>query len=380
MRNSTGTEPSTKIPGWFMGVVTLPILLGLIWFGQGFLIPLVIAALLVILISALTQRIDDVTILGWSPPRWMAYLISGGLVLALSSMIGAAVSGQASEISAAAPRYVERANDLTARLQALVGDKIMQSILDAMTKFDFGAFISELLGAASGLVGILGLVLLYVAFMLSERRAFWNKLPKLFSTEAKATHFSQVMHRISDGVQQYLWINTITSAMSATVAYIVFKIVGLDFAVTLALLVFLLNFIPNIGSLLATTLPTLLALIQFDTLTPAVMIVVFYGGSDMIIGNVVQPAMQGKSLNMSTTMVMISLTFWGTMWGIVGAFMAVPLMMLTMIVCAEFPALRPFAVLLSGDGDLDTREEEEGTPLKSPEGSVANTATPGDSQ
>ena len=380
MRNSTGTEPSTKIPGWFMGVVTLPILLGLIWFGQGFLIPLVIAALLVILISALTQRIDDVTILGWSPPRWMAYLISGGLVLALSSMIGAAVSGQASEISAAVPRYVERANDLTARLQALVGDKIMQSILDAMTKFDFGAFISEVLGAASGLVGILGLVLLYVAFMLSERRAFWNKLPKLFSTEAKATHFSQVMHRISDGVQQYLWINTITSAMSATVAYIVFKIVGLDFAVTLALLVFLLNFIPNIGSLLATTLPTLLALIQFDTLTPAVMIVVFYGGSDMIIGNVVQPAMQGKSLNMSTTMVMISLTFWGTMWGIVGAFMAVPLMMLTMIVCAEFPALRPFAVLLSGDGDLDTMEEEEGTPLKSPEGSVANTATPGDSQ
>ena len=320
------------------------------------------------------------TILGWSPPRWMAYLISGGLVLALSSMIGAAVSGQASEISAAAPRYVERANDLTARLQALVGDKIMQSILDAMTKFDFGAFISEVLGAASGLVGILGLVLLYVAFMLSERRAFWNKLPKLFSIEAKATHFSQVMHRISDGVQQYLWINTITSAMSATVAYIVFKIVRLDFAATLALLVFLLNFIPNIGSLLATTLPTLLALIQFDTLTPAVMIVVFYGGSDMIIGNVVQPAMQGKSLNMSTTMVMISLTFWGTMWGIVGAFMAVPLMMLTMMVCAEFPALRPFAVLLSGDGDLDTREGEEGTPRKSPEGSVANTATPGDSQ
>ncbi len=145
---------------------------------------------------------------------------------------------------------------------------------------------------------------------------------------------------------------------------IVFKIVGLDFAVTLALLVFLLNFIPNIGSLLATTLPTLLALIQFDTLTPAVMIVVFYGGSDMIIGNVVQPAMQGKSLNMSTTMVMISLTFSGTMWGIVGAFMAVPLMMPTMIVSAGFPALRPFAVLLSGDGDLDTREEEEGTPHK----------------
>ncbi len=363
MSNSTSTQKVSAIPGWFMGIVTLPITLGLLWFGQEFLIPLVIAALLIILISALTQKIDSATIFGWSPPRWAAYLSSGAIVVALSFVIGAAVSGQASEIAAAMPRYVERIDGLTARLQRLVGADVMQSIMDAASRFDVAVFVTEVLDAASGLIGILGLVLLYVAFMLSERGSFWNKLPKIFSTDAQATHFLRVMHRISSGVQQYLWINTITSAMSGAVAYVVLKLLGVDFAITLALLVFLLNFIPNIGSILATAIPTLLALIQFDTLTPALMVVVFYGGSDMIIGNVVQPALQGKTLNMSTTMVMISLTFWGTMWGIVGAFMAVPLMVLTMIVCAEFPALRPFAVLLSGDGDLDAADGEVDTPV-----------------
>jgi predicted PurR-regulated permease PerM len=157
-------------------------------------------------------------------------------------------------------------------------------------------------------------------------------------------------------------INTITSAMSGFAAYIVLKLVGVDFAVTLALMVFLLNFIPNIGSILATAIPTLLALTQFDTMTPALIVLVFYGGSDAIIGNVIQPRLQGKSLNMSTFMVMVSLTFWGTMWGAVGAFMAVPMMVVTMIICTEIPALRPFAVLLSGDGNLDTAEAEAPTP------------------
>ncbi len=356
MSDAPEIRKTPAIPGWFMGIVTLPILLGLIWFGRDFLIPLVIAGLLIILISALTERIDSATLFGWNPPRWVAYAASVVPVVAVSLVIGAAVSNQSAEIAAAAPRYAERASALAVQMQALFGAEIMQALQDAVTKIDLGAIISETLDTASGLVGTIGLVLLYVAFMLSERRAFWNKLPKAFDDEAEAAQFSRVARRISGGVQQYMWINTLTSAMSAIVAYGVLKLVGVDFAITLALMVFLLNFIPNIGSILATAIPTLLALIQFDTLMPALMVLVFYGGSDAIIGNVVQPALQGKSLNMSTFMVMVALTFWGTMWGAVGAFMAVPMMVVTMIICAEIPALRPFAVLLSGDGELETPE------------------------
>ena len=360
--NEIATTTNASIPGWFMGIVSLPILLGLLWFGQGFLIPLVIMALLVILISAMTHRIDSATILGWKPPPWLAYLVSFGIVIALSLVIGAAVSGQAAEITAAAPRYIERANALVTKIQDIIGTAAMQSIQDAIAKIDLGTFVSKALDQASGLVGTTGLVLAYVVFLLLERTEFLNKLPKVFSTEAEAAQFSRVLRRISNGVQQYMLINTITSAMSGFAAYIVLKLVGVDSAVTLALMVFLLSFIPNIGGILATVIPTLLALIQFNTITPALMVLVFYGGSDAIIGNVIQPRLQGKSLNMSTFMVMVALTFWGTMWGAVGAFMAVPMMVVTMIICAEIPALRSFAVLLSGDGNLDTAEAEAATP------------------
>jgi len=376
--NEVATTTNAAIPGWFMGIVSLPILLGLLWFGQGFLIPLVLMALVVILIAALTQRIDSAVIFGWSPPRWLAYMVSFGLVIAVSLLISAMVSGQAEEISAAAPRYVERAQALMVRFESIIGTAAMQSLQEALTGFDLSTFAKDALNSASGLVGTIGLVFLYTVFLLSERTDFWNKLPKVFDDAAKATRFARVMHRISEGVQQYMLINTITSAMSGIAAYIVLKLVGVDFAVTLALMVFLVSFIPNIGGILATAIPTLLALIQFDTMTPALMVLVFYGGSDAIIGNVVQPRLQAKSLNMSTFMVMVALTFWGTMWGAVGAFMAVPMMVVTMIICAEIPALRSFAVLLSGDGNLDTSEAEAATPV--PGKSLADPSDPSPNQ
>jgi predicted PurR-regulated permease PerM len=188
--------------------------------------------------------------------------------------------------------------------------------------------------------------------MLVERGAFAEKLPRLCANPEDAARLRATLRSISDSVQQYMWINTVTSAISGVLAYIVLKLVGVDFAAFLALIVFLLNFIPNIGSVLAVLFPTLVAILQFDTVTSAVIMAVVYGSGDAIIGNVVQPAMQGKSLNLSTIMVMIALTFWGAMWGGVGAFMAVPLTMVTMIVCAEIPALRSVAILLSSDGVL----------------------------
>ncbi len=87
-------------------------------------------------------------------------------------------------------------------------------------------------------------------------------------------------------------------------------------------------------------------------MTPALLIVVFYGGGDAIIGNVVQPRLQGKSLNLSTLVVMMALTLWSMVWGGVGALLAVPLTVVIMIICAEIPGLRPFARLLSSNGLL----------------------------
>ena len=102
-----------------------------------------------------------------------------------------------------------------------------------------------------------------------------------------------------------------------------------------------------------------MALLQFETIIPALVVVGIYGGGDAIIGNVVQPRLQGKSLNLSTFVVMVALTFWSLMWGGIGAFIAVPLTVVIMIVCSEIPGLKTFARLLSSDGILPKEQNTQ---------------------
>ena len=171
----------------------------------------------------------------------------------------------------------------------------------------------------------------------------------------------KIIKRTADGVKQYMWVNAVTSAMSGVVAFLIFSWIDLDFAALLALIVFAAGFIPNIGAFIAITLPSLVALIQFDDLTPFLIVLFGYGLADQFISNVIQPSMQGRSLNLSTFMVMVSLTFWATLWGGIGAFLAVPMMVVTMVICAELPGARWIAVLLSSDGLLDDPADRSST-------------------
>ena len=161
------------------------------------------------------------------------------------------------------------------------------------------------------------------------------------------------MNRISSGVKRYMWVNAVTSAMSGIVAFAIFSWIDLDFAPLLALIVFVVGFIPNIGAFIGVALPSLVALIQFDSYGPFLIVLFGYGAADQIIANLIQPQMQGRSLNLSTFMVMVSLTFFATVWGGIGAFLAIPMMVVVLTLCAEIPATRWIAVLLSSDGRLD---------------------------
>jgi predicted PurR-regulated permease PerM len=352
---------ASLIPTWFQATVTVPIILGLLYFGREFLIPIALALLLFILDVALIRQLQSIRVGGWSPPRWFSYLLGIGVFFGGMVFFASVISGQLAAMEEAGPRFAARLDRLLAEAAVLIGADGTAAVARAVEAIDLGGLISGVIDATSGLFGVVSLVLLYLGFMLAERGAFAAKLPRLCATPEEVDRLSTTLRSISESVQQYMWINTVTSAMSGALAYIVLKLVGVEFAAFLALFVFLVNFIPNIGSVLGVFLPTLVAIVQFDTLLPALIVIVVYGGGDAIIGNVVQPAMQGKSLNLSTIMVMIALSFWSAIWGGVGAFMAVPLTMVTMIVCAEIPALRSVAILLSSDGVLPGESSADAT-------------------
>jgi predicted PurR-regulated permease PerM len=181
-----------------------------------------------------------------------------------------------------------------------------------------------------------------------------KKLAHLSSDSKKSEQLALLASKVSTSIQRYIGMKTIVSLLTAALSYAVLTVVGVDFAAIWALLVFFLNFIPTIGSIIAVVFPALLTLVQFDTLTPFFIVSVGLGGTQFVIGNVLEPAYLGRSLNLSSLMILLSLSFWGIVWGLAGMFLAVPIMVMTGIVCAQFRGLRWVSVILSTDGNLVT--------------------------
>ena len=115
---------------------------------------------------------------------------------------------------------------------------------------------------------------------------------------------------------------------------------------------FFFYYIPTVGSILAIVAPAVLTLVQFDSLTPFLVVLLVFGTIQIVTANVVEPAVMGSTLNLSPLVVILSLAVWGTMWGVVGMFLCVPIMVVGLIVLAQFEATRPLAVLMSADGRI----------------------------
>ncbi len=142
------------------------------------------------------------------------------------------------------------------------------------------------------------------------------------------------------------------SALTGIISYIILLWVGVDYVPFWALLIFMLNYIPTIGSMVAVLLPTTLALVQFDTFGPFVTLLVSLGTVQVLIGNVLEPRLMGSSLNLSPLVVILALSLWGQMWGVTGMFLSVPITVISMIVLANFPQTRAIAVAMSENGRL----------------------------
>jgi predicted PurR-regulated permease PerM len=230
------------------------------------------------------------------------------------------------------------------------------SELPTTDRFLEGVNIGTLLGWVGGSVGslvtALVLVMVYTGFLFAEQNVMDRKLQALASSPEEAEKLHSVLKEIADQIQSYIWMKTLISLATGVLSYLVLKWVGVDFAAVWALLIFMLNFIPNIGSILGVLLPALLTLVQFDTLAPFIIITLGLGAVQFTIGNLVEPALMGKSLNLSSLMIILSLTFWGLLWGIPGMFLSVPIMVMVAIVCARFDGLRSIAVVLSADGQV----------------------------
>ncbi|OFW97608.1 MAG: hypothetical protein A3D94_03500 [Alphaproteobacteria bacterium RIFCSPHIGHO2_12_FULL_66_14] len=320
--------------------------------GRGLLMPIILGLVLWYMVDALADAIEQPRLARIHLPRPIALLaavlVIGGLFWVLGRTIGANVSA----VIAAAPNYEKRLQHLVTAGAELIGIEQAPTLGELFERISLADTLGSVAGAAASVVSIAGIVLIYAGFLFVEQAHFGRKLAIIFSPDAHQARVRAVLERIDRDIRSYIRIKTTLATATSVLGYVVMAWVGVDFAGFWAVMLFFLYYIPTVGSILAIAAPAILTLVQFDHLTPFLIVLLVIGTVQIVTANVLEPALLGRSLNLSPLVVILSLIVWGTIWGVVGMFLCVPIMVVALIVLAQFETTRPVAVLLSADGEI----------------------------
>ena len=193
-------------------------------------------------------------------------------------------------------------------------------------------------------------MVVYFGFMLAGRQRMGRKIEAAAGSSSRASAIKETFTRIAADIETYVLVQTITGTILTVCATVVMLAVGLDNVPFWAVIFFLLTFIPNIGVTVGSIAPSLFALIQFPTVWQAITIFVVIQIVATVVGNLIYPRLQANTQNIDPVATLLSLAFWSWLWGLPGAFLAVPLTLMSMMVFAQFPSTKWVAALLSNDG------------------------------
>jgi len=260
----------------------------------------------------------------------------------LGTVIGTSLSAFYQDLPEYEQKLQQQGESIVAGLQGF-GIVVDKSVIS--NYIDPGAAMKMVASVFSGLGGVLTnafLILFSVIFILLEASDFPDKVKRALGSKTLALdHFQN----FSDSVQRYLLIKTLVSIGTGFVVGIALALMGVDYAILWAVIAFLLNFIPNIGSIIAAVPPMLIALIQLGPMS-SMLVAGLYMVTNTVFGNIIEPRYMGRSLGLSTLVVFVSLVFWGWIFGPVGMLLSIPLTMVVKIGLENSERNRWLAVLL----------------------------------
>ena len=335
-----------------MAMIVVFLTFYLLYIGQNLLLPLVIAGAVAYLISILAHAIHTLKIKGFAVPRPAAYLLALAAIFLCIGMVIQLITVNITSVVREAPVYQDNLERIIERGYALIGLEQAPNFEEFLRQLDFRSYLQKFGGTVQALVSSTGIIIVYLIFLLLEQRTFSDKIRALIPNPKGQEDVFDLLGKIRSDIRLYIGIKVLTSAATGILSYLVLSLVGVDFASFWAVLIFLLNFIPTIGSIIATAFPSILALVQFDTLGPFIIIISVLTALQFCIGSLIEPKLMGNRLNLSPLVILLSLGLWGTIWGIPGMFLCVPFTVIIMIICSYFPETRFVAVLLSGEGNV----------------------------
>jgi len=248
------------------------------------------------------------------------------------------------------PKYGQKVSSVVTTIQ----DKINRQdwgFIDWIGQFDLtkvSSFIFSSLGTFLSFLLNLFLIFVFLIFILAGRGKTKEKILKSFEVD-RSRKILNVFENIDKQIQRYLAIKTVVSFLTGFIVTFILMAFGVDFAIIFGFFAFILNYIPTIGSIIATAFPVIIACFQFETLWPAFWILIILISIQQIMGNFVEPRFMGRGLNLSPLVVLFSLFFWGWLWGIIGMILAVPIAAIIKIICDNIPSLKFVGIFMSRD-------------------------------
>ena len=343
----------------FAAVLVIVWIIGyLLIIGRGLLIPLVMAIFFWHLLNTINNGVKKIPRIGSQLPDWLSMVLSLCVVGVLCKILIDIITNNVTDVIAAAPKYQENLLLMFNNLDARFHFKGLTNFNSTFKDLNLQSLAVNIYGVFSTIMSSAVLISLYVVFLFIEQHYFEKKLDAFFSQAEHRRLVKNIINHITKDTQTYLGIKTLLSLGTSFASWIIMKWVHLDFAEFWALLIFFLTYIPNIGAMVATAFPVALALIQFDSWWPFIEITSGIVAIQFIVGNFLEPRLLGKSLNLSTLVILFALALWGYIWGILGMFLSVPITVMMMIIFAHFDSTRPLAVLLSQDGYIYKSYEE----------------------
>ncbi len=285
-------------------------------------------------------------------PRVIAIIVIILLTFFILYLLGVLFYSAGRTFAAEFPRYGDRINAILSNLlDKLDLQRFQLENIDWIGQLDIdriGRILGSSLGPFFSFISNLFLVLIFLIFIMSGRGKTKEKIQK-YMDKPRASRVIRVIKNIDSQIQRYLAIKTVVSLFTGVFVTIVLLFFEVDFAVVFGFFAFLLNYIPNIGSFIATSLPLVVAVFQFESLWPVFWIFVLLLSIQMIMANVVEPRLMGRGLGLSPLVVLFFLFFWGWLWGFPGMILAVPIAAIIKIVCSNVPELEIIAALMSRD-------------------------------
>ncbi|MCX6555772.1 MAG: AI-2E family transporter [Candidatus Aminicenantes bacterium] len=315
------------------------------------LIPFCIALLFYFMLNGMVRKM-----VAWKIPKT---LIMIGLLLVIFVslyLLGLLIFTGVSSFIDNFPAY----SDKITRMAKSLSDSLKLPIIDVKKyianinwekTFDpeqITAMVSSTMGSFTSFIGNLLLVLLLLLFMLGEKIPMVTRVIKTLSRE-RGEELQRIETAINARVQHYLFVKTLMSLLTAALAALILLVGRVDFVIFCSLLIFFLNYIPTVGSLIGTFFPVMFTFLKYGFCLRLVVITAGLMVMNFVMGNFFEPLVMGKSLDLSPIIILLSLIFWGWLWGVVGMFLAVPLTSSLKIIFESIPTLKPLAAAMSAE-------------------------------